>query len=461
MPTPKKEHFSQKLIKVLSPIKYQFIVGLVCLFAFILSVILLWPGLMTNDTIQQLEQAKGVQVLTDWHPAILSILWRALIQITGTVGSIFFLQLFILWASTFLLSIYLYKKSNKFIASIPLIFSLSPSVLLISGVVWKDVHMAVALYFAIVLALYINAKNKQYINILLLTLSAIALTYASLIRHGALIATIPIIIFVSMRYYETVRMAIVSAILFVVGVVIIGIVLNMLFSVHKSNISSAVMLDDIVNISSDEQIINSEISPGSKKYILGLKHNCVTDVNTNLLFACGFKKSEFIKLSTKDYQQVRKLWISAITDHKTEYVKFRLKEYIVFLAPTYFTTGLNINEVSQRMQRPELGLSPPTTSGMRLIGSYERNTVRDFGFIMRPYFWLILNLSIVPVVFYKRKNIKNILPILLISVSGLAYILSYIISYVAVDYRYSYWLVFSTMLGGVLLLAELNKPKKA
>lgn len=43
------------------------------------TVLVFAPGFLSPDSLDQLQQAEGSRPLTDWHPPVLSLVWRALI----------------------------------------------------------------------------------------------------------------------------------------------------------------------------------------------------------------------------------------------------------------------------------------------------------------------------------------------------------------------------------------------
>ena len=62
------------------------------------------PGYLSPDSLDQLRQARGMTPLTDWHPPVLSLLWRALIAATGSFASMAVLQSLVFWGALWVLA---------------------------------------------------------------------------------------------------------------------------------------------------------------------------------------------------------------------------------------------------------------------------------------------------------------------------------------------------------------------
>lgn len=177
--------------------------------AFLGFVILFYPGLMSPDSVSQYLQSLPGAPLSDWHPPILSIVWRALRAVTGSFGAMIVVQLFLYWGALCALSVWLGKKnpSDKFTKWLPFVFGCAPFSFILSGIIWKDVHMTIALIVACVVAMYISKSLSRVKLMSLVFIATSALLYAGLVRHSVWLATVPIALLVGYRIWRKLSIA--------------------------------------------------------------------------------------------------------------------------------------------------------------------------------------------------------------------------------------------------------------
>jgi biotin transporter BioY len=95
-----------------------------------------------------------------------------------------------------------------------------------------------------------------------------------------------------------------------------------------------------------------------------------------------------------------------------------------------------------------------------LNGYVEKFASHDFGFIFRPYFWLLAAIGLF-IYALKRQAMKYRLAIVCLSLSAAIYILGYVPLVIGADYRYIYWSVIATCLAGLLAAVDRKKQKTA
>src|SRR5687768_10446332 len=66
----------------------------------LLNVGTFYPGFMSTDSVDQLEQALDTRLLSDWHPPVMTALWWLLLKLSfQTVGVMLVAQVALLWGS--------------------------------------------------------------------------------------------------------------------------------------------------------------------------------------------------------------------------------------------------------------------------------------------------------------------------------------------------------------------------
>jgi len=112
----------------------------VCLGLLAFSLYIHWPGFITVDSITQLTQAQFGRY-GDWHPAMMSLVWRWLNQVHFGPGSMLvFHNLLFFGALACLARATRLSPSGRVVML--LLFTAVPSVATQLGVIWKDVGLA-------------------------------------------------------------------------------------------------------------------------------------------------------------------------------------------------------------------------------------------------------------------------------------------------------------------------------
>src|SRR6187551_3493672 len=106
----------------------------------LLFLVYSFPGFMSYDSVWQLSQARGLEPINDWHPPLMTFVWRLLDWfIAGP-----FLML-VIQSLTFLLGLYVVLKQfmrARRAAIVAVLTLLLPQNLIVMAVIWKDSQMA-------------------------------------------------------------------------------------------------------------------------------------------------------------------------------------------------------------------------------------------------------------------------------------------------------------------------------
>lgn len=160
------------------------------LLGFVLTAWSFWPGHLSFDSLVQLREARAGQ-FTDWHPPAMAALWRGLDFLLPGPGGMLLLHLGLFWGGLYLIFTRIFPKRPWRAAALTLLMGIYPPVLGLIGTVWKDVGMLAALTFAFGATLAardaMGAGRRTWI-----AAGALALLYATLVRHNAIFAVIPL-----------------------------------------------------------------------------------------------------------------------------------------------------------------------------------------------------------------------------------------------------------------------------
>lgn len=412
-----------------------------------LLTIVFYPGYMSPDSISHLEQATGVAHLTDWHPPVMTRLWGLLIGVTGHISSMLIFQLVLLAAAMFTLSIIVYRHTrNRAWALSTYMIVLLPNIVNIAGVVWKDVQMAFSLTLAVILIWFIISSKKplgRTAKYGIVGLALLLILYAGMLRHNALFAVLPILFILPSLL--TKRLHVWSGLVGVMGglLVTIGVTAVINQPSEKTHPITAVQLDDIVHVANLDEERHGRWSMYKK--IHDTCRDKTKDIMNSYIICTTATQREALK---NEHQDVFNDWLSTIIRHPIKYASYRLATFSIFLFPQpermyIFQPGIEQNQVGAAVKN-EYAISG--------LAAYVKGGAQaNIPLIFQP--WLYL--AVLAFVYYKSGRIREQVQrhfIRAVALSGLVYIVAYVPMAVAVDYRYSYWSVFATMVSGLFTM---------
>lgn len=417
---------------------------------FACNILVFYPGHMSNDTIQQLEQVLGYVPLCDWHPPAMVLLWSALVWATGSVASMLVFQLSLLWLSLYLLARYLYGVNRKRWASLlPYALGLSPFVLNISGTIWKDVQMALVFLLASILLLVYAKKPRT--NKLVVVAVTILVIYGTLMRYNAVLAAIPIVYYCINLYISKShkRIKISLAIGGSFAILLINLLVGAVFPVEKTHPASAVMLDDIVSVRQDRGF--DDVSEPLRQHLYDVRSRCIKKgVPINSFWVCAEDEDRAI-VSRSHYGELSKLWLKTILQHPLSYAQYRVYTFTLLL----FVPNDHAYVYAGGIMPNNLGVKSRGVYMTKALGVYVNDFgYKHFAFLYQAWFWVLAAIALI--VTSRRAKVHGAY-VRMLAWSAFLYIVAYIPMVVAADYRYIYWPVIAVSVGAILLLVERGK----
>lgn len=414
------------------------------------NFIFFFPGYMSNDSILMYYAARG-DVPSDLAPVMLGLIWRVLYQITGQMSSLLFLQLAMLWSSLCLFATYVFKKSkSRKYSLMVLAIGILPFVFNISGVIWRDCQMVFALMLATSLILWFKEIKNVWRRVGLFILIILLIMYAAVSRYNAIIAVVPMV-FLAVRNSGFVKKTYVQVFLAVLSIPLVFIFLlpsiNSLMGATKSNNQPGLLLDDIVRVSDKDVLSSIEMPVGLRASLLKIQ-DC--SINTDrLVDNMGFcADNETRVILYQNYNEFQRVWLQIITSNPFRYIKYKATMYLYVLFPVksyiyVWQDGIVANRYNITVKYDFL----------RVIGfAYTNFFSRYLRMIYEPWFWLVSGLALLYA--SARKRGIHVLLTNTLCVSGVLYILGYIPTGVAPDYRYIYWPVLAIIIAFVLYILD-------
>ena len=161
---------------------------LLALGCFTVSVVLLYPGYINSDSQWQLEQARSGQ-FNNWHPALLSYLWRYLDKTISGTGGLFLFTELLFWSG---LVAFLHHTLGSFrkTAAYAVAFLLHIPLMVSFSQIGKDAALVAVLMFSV--GALAQAERRRSWPALIA--AGVALVLAFGFRHNALFAILPLLL---------------------------------------------------------------------------------------------------------------------------------------------------------------------------------------------------------------------------------------------------------------------------
>ena len=417
------------------------------------NVFAFYPGFMSPDSLQQLGQALNPSTLNDWHPPAMTSLWWLLLKIPPhRIGSMLLAQLSLLWFSLigFALYIYHWTHSRK-LSLLPLLIGLTPYVADISGVIWKDNQLAFSLLAASVLLIVAHkvqlSLRKRYA---LVIVASVLLTYAMSVRYNSLPAIIPLLFMLKLPG-QKIRYAVILSILVLGIAASSGKIVGFVHPVQSTNPSGSIMIDDVEHIYPVATLEQMNINPSLKQTLIAIQTACPAPTfDVDYTWLCTNLSERNIYLGP-EYPALKQLYIKGIIEHPLRYTRYRSKAFLEFLNPTVDqSTCIWFSGV---LSNP-YGVTETPNGVTNALQGYTDFTFTNFGFLYKPYFWLLVSAAVIIAAVRKRKIYAHANLVILLASSGALYILGYWPMVIGNDYRYIYWSVISLSMCCILLLAD-------
>ncbi|QYX76331.1 hypothetical protein [Streptomyces akebiae] len=416
------------------------------------TIVVFIPGYMSPDSIDQLQQAMGRTPLTDWHPPVLSLVWRALIAVTGTPAAMAALQSLVLWGALWVLARCVWELTASRAGSLAVLgLGLTPPVLTFVGVVWKDVHAACALLAACAVSFIglrlrdrgLSARTRWG----LLWLGVLFLSYAVLVRKNAFLAAIPMFVLLVLALWRSPgrRTWAACTAALVAAVVLPAAAISLIARPVQTDQGAQIMLDDLLHVLTVEDLRSADVRPDLRDRLVAAAGECErVGALSDTYWACYQRPADGL---TGDADELTSLWLREMRGHASGYLQYRLRVFTALLFETGYPyqPGVFANDLGIEVARPRLEAT---------LASYVNGAATDLKPLFRGWFWVAV--ALVLAVRPGRGTFS--LPIRALGISSLAYVLGYLPIVPATNYRYVYWPALACALGLVLLWLDRGRP---
>ncbi len=352
-------------------------------------------------------------------------------------------QNFIFWASLFLF--FNKRASSVFLnAALILVVGFWPSNFILMGTIWKDSLMGALLLLAsaALSCLHRDAKSKGYLILL-----STALMATIFLRHNAIIAVIPFLIYLLWtKHSRLVVFSILAGPLF----------FSQFINAEKMYPIQQIFFHDLAAISIRTETNYFSQLTGKQNQSLSLADlkKIYTPDGVVPLVCCGPEADQkYVQFTNKpdELENVRSTWVHAILEQPRAYFRHRIKVFNELL-------GVYRSSVCAPFHR---GIDA-NTEGFSLKNNLLFDRVLSFydwfrdSFLLRGWFYFLLAAACL--LYLLKQKQKNYFSLTLLS-SALLYGISYVFIATTCDFRLIHWLTLATIVASIETIPGMIEKK--
>ncbi|HET9906868.1 MAG TPA: hypothetical protein VFQ23_09510 [Anaerolineales bacterium] len=426
-----------------------------------------YPGYMSNDSVDQLTQGRSNNY-TDWHPPLMSWVWGRFDQVLpGPAGMLLFHNL-LFWGGLGLFMQSVAPKWPGWLKSILiLLVGFFPPILMLLGVIWKDVGMAAAFLFGT--ALLVQAQERK--SAFFLSAGLVSIWYGFSIRLNGIIAAVPLIffaaaIFYDLGYFAKWKHANKTLQIFLSGVVLLGVMLFATKAVEKVLVKNPpsypiqqIFIHDLVGISVrlSEVLLPDYLLLPVPPTQMELRRIYTPGTINHLFF--GDDGRIRLKLTNDPVliSNLRSTWAKVVLDHPKAYLIHRSRIFY----RQYWLEGRRVCFPYQEVTTPNaLGVKSPQSPLTASLFAWAEPVTTTF--LYRGWIYLLITFLLVLYNFlyalFNRMKLPLPAVILALSTSGLLFGAAYFFISPACDFRFHYWVVISAILSMIATVYFKTHP---
>lgn len=424
------------------------------LLGFIHALLLFYPGSLSVDSRDQLNQALANRY-NDWHPPIMAWVWRQLLWIKAGPQPMLLLHLGMFWGGLYLIWSSLIKKNCWTFRLVPLI-GFMPNVVAMVGVIWKDIGLGAAMLLINGIFL-IKQSNKVRQSLILIAL----LLYATWVRHNSIGLTIFFFLSIPVyfHWFENSNARRMWALRVVMGIVLVvsSLVSRMVFedaflSVERTHVGTYNLLFDLASI---EKEINEDLIPEAFKtsdYTKEKVYQCLYDRDPSQLIFNADPPFQ-VSFDISENRKLKLTWAKSIIKHFPQYLKYRWLQYKSLIRWGYVQCRANHYWMPE-----EFGGGISWMKSWRDFLDTKTTEWAETTPLFSGWFYLVLSaLGLLLSVFLKSEY--QFLARLCF-ISTLLYSATYFIGSVSCDFRYVWPTTLTSVLGVIFLVSRPPKPHK-
>ncbi|HEY4405176.1 MAG TPA: hypothetical protein VGN55_11085 [Xanthobacteraceae bacterium] len=419
-----------------------------------LTVLLLYPGYLTNDAAYVHSYIQDWQ-LGDWQSPLLTIVWWLIDPIAPGSGSMFLLIVTFYWLGFGVIALTVLRRSAALALAVPLL-ALAPPAFILLSMLWRDILFSGVWLLSAALAYAIADRTGPWRwGGQLLALALVA--FGILLRPNAIVAA-PLLIAYAIwpARFEWKRTALMFVPAVLAGYGLIHLVYYEILHVKRENPLHSLLVFDLGGITHFAKENQFPVSWSPDETAL-LTSQCYEPTHWDSYWTLDPCKFVMARLERPDdvifgTRRLVDAWKRAVIAHPFAYLSHRLTVLWTFVALPNLTLEL--------FKLPLLDETPiaHNTYFMALLPLHDalKSTI-----LFRTGLWLLLDVAIVGWAWPARRTPSGAFAIS-IAAAGIFYVLTFGVLGVATDFRYAHWAVVAGLAGLVpALLARREMITRA
>ncbi|AZT98263.1 hypothetical protein [Brevibacterium aurantiacum] len=455
---------------------------------------LFFPGRANVDIASQYAQATGDIPFSDWHPPVMSAVWRVLISITGAAGSLFVLQVVILALACWALGVIVHRwGAPRWVSLVGPAIMATPWVVSQMTTMWKDTQMAVAMLLAVVLLIITRFIPKAW---LLWIPALVLLVYAFGLRKNAIFAIVPIAVYIGYLLVKRLRssrrfaklgggtgarfaarrwMATAVASLLVLIVLGAGLKATDAAIASQEDVAatgqiSQIFLDDVMFSVPNGDLQDSDAPEELKDKISTARDKClekgeIWDAYWNC-YGKGETGEPFSPIAHQE--ELKDLWLTEVITHPLRYAKYRAAVFSFY----FFSSVVEYWPAEWHGAAADVGIEQGDAQADYIVRPYVEDFALDtFPMLFKPWFWTLLA-GLLLVFAYRARarhatsvktaGSRTFSPeITMLSTSALFYVFGYFPIVPSNHFRYTFWPALAVTTALLFVLAMWRSRRVA
>ncbi|WP_166973305.1 hypothetical protein [Brevibacterium atlanticum] len=484
------------------PLLWDLLLGVLVVAWSMIFLRLFWPGRANVDIANQYLQATGKTPVTDWHPPVMSAVWRMLMAVTGAQGSLLLLQVVLLAAAAWAIGVLVHRSgAPKWVSLLGPGMMVTPWVVSQMTTLWKDTQMAVALLLGIVLIMITRFVPKSW---LLWLPALVLLVYAVGVRKNAVFAVVPIAVYggwclvrawrnrrrrsgsvavpagsadpassvavtspaQKRRPFLIVATSLIVLVLIGGGVKVTDAIIESQTSVKKTGQISQIFLDDVMFSVPDAELKAAGAPKELTDHISTAREKClekgeIWDSYWNC-YGKGESGEDFSPIAHQD--ALKRLWLDHVITHPLRYVEYRASVFSYY----FFTSAVEYWPAEWHVEAAKAGLDEGDPKADYIVRPYvEDFALGTFPMLFTPWFWTLAAIVLLGLAFRSHgrgrrpySRARSFWPeITTLAASALCYVFGYFPIVPANHFRYTFWPALAVTVACVLALSMWRRGR--
>lgn len=408
-----------------------------------------WPGQMSFDSAYAWWQARG-GATTDIAPPIFVQVWRICDALLTGPGLMFALHLVLFWSGLALLANALRFEAKRTFA-LMLIAAFAPVPWLLRSHVWTDVGMFSALLFVTGVLAHVHATGRR----VRLLVALPALFYAAAVRHNALPAVLPFVVWMTWltsgsptrapRASRVVVATIVVCAVFVAGAALINSRVE-----RRVPLWPATAEWDLaaISIASGEMLLpDFMIGPGLNipELAEAFREWSMTPMLQNTQH--GMRDPFMDDFTPEQLSTLRSAWLGAIRAHPQAWLAHHARQARALLGvhePSWPRELLYVDDEFQYRDNPRIARNDSALHKALMRGAAMLSTTP----LLAGWPYLLIGLAALPAAWRRRRELSGISALVLLA-SAWLYVMPLIVL-VPAELRYLGWSCLASVLAAAI-----------